>query len=140
MSEPRFSLEQVDAAIDYVGREGAQDRGQTKSYSHVFAAASMPPPQLLHDAGEPQIVTDFMKAFHDRCSERGLPPLDALVVQVAGMRKDFPGVGYFKVNSQTDPLSNRGSAEERIAATQYWESQKEECRRWGTQERRAQST
>lgn len=102
-----FSLEQVDAAIDYVAAEGAMDRAQTRSYSLVFAAAGLAAPQLLHQGGEPQLVTDFMKALHDRCQERGYPPLDSLVVHVAGQRQNWPGGGYFKVNGQATRSARR---------------------------------
>ena len=137
MHRHTFNQEDVDNAIDYVAREGAQDRGQTKSYSHVFAAAGLPPPQLLHGGDEPQVVTDFMKAFHDRCIERGFPPLDSLVVHVASERKGMPGAGYFKVNRQPDPLGRRTNPEDATRAVQFWERQKAECERWGTDERRA---
>ncbi len=59
--------------------KGAKDRGQTVSYSRVFEAAGLPAPQLLHQGSESHLVTEFMKAFHDRCHVQGLPPLDSLV-------------------------------------------------------------
>ncbi|MGV9766096.1 hypothetical protein [Micromonospora tulbaghiae] len=69
-----FSVDDVDAAIDFVIRNGAEDRGQTVSYSRVFDAAGLPAPQYLHMDGDPQRVTEFMEAFHNRCKERQLPP------------------------------------------------------------------
>jgi len=73
-------------------------------YTQVFAAANLPAPQLLHQGGESELVTRFMKAFHDACTAAGLPPLDSLVVHVAGTRGGFPGAGYFAVNGWADPL------------------------------------
>ena len=90
------AVEDVDTAIDFVIRSGAEDRGQTISYSRVFEAAGLPPPQDLHFGGESQLVTLFMERFHFRCKERALPPLDSLVVHVAGKRTGFPGSGYFR--------------------------------------------
>ncbi|MER6591126.1 hypothetical protein ABT214_04560 [Micromonospora purpureochromogenes] len=58
MPTPReFSEDQVDAAIRYVITNGAEDRGQTISYSRVFVSAGLPPPQDLHFGGESQLVT-----------------------------------------------------------------------------------
>lgn len=113
------------------------DRAQTRSYSLVFAAAGLAAPQLLHQGGEPQVVSDFMKAFHDRCRERGYPPLDSLVVHVAGERQNWPGAGYFKVNGRADPLSGKSRPEQMKAATDFWEAEKKECERWGTSQRRS---
>jgi hypothetical protein len=56
-------VEDVDAAIDFVIRNGAQDRGQTISYSRVFEAAGLPPPQDLHFGGESQLVSCSWNAF-----------------------------------------------------------------------------
>lgn len=136
MAAHSFTAENVAAAIDYVAREGAQDRAATRSYSLVFAKAGLPPPQLLHQGQEPQIVTDFMKAFHDQCIAQGLPPLDALVVHVAGPRKDWPGGGYFKVNGYADPLAVRTRPEDAASAARFWQEQKAACERWGTASRR----
>ncbi len=97
------SMEQVDLAIDFVN--GAEDRAQTISYSRVFDAAGLPPPQDLHFGGESQLVTEFMERFHFRCLERESPPLDALVVHVAGPRTGFPGGGYFRVNGYKEAYS-----------------------------------
>jgi hypothetical protein len=85
-------------------KHGAEDRGITRSYSLVFDAAGMRPPQDPYFGGDGHLVTAFMKRFHDRCIERGLPPLDALVVHVAGSRRDRPGAGYFQVNGFADPF------------------------------------
>lgn len=136
MSSHDFTLDRVDDAIALV-IEGAKDRGQTTSYSRVFAAGQMPAPQELHHGSESQLVTDFMKAFHDRCLERGLPPLDSLVVHVAGPRQNWPGFGYFKVNGLSDGGGERVREEDMIKATRFWEAQKAECKAWGTSERRA---
>jgi hypothetical protein len=129
-------VEDVDAAIDFVIRNGAQDRGQTISYSRVFEAAGLPPPQDLHFGGESQLVTLFMERFHFRCMERALPPLDSLVVHVAGQRTSFPGSGYFRINKQVDPLSERATASQQARATTFWETQKIE---WGVRSRRGQA-
>jgi len=134
-----FTLDQVDAAIDFVVVSGAEDRGQTVSYSRVFEAASLPSPQNLHIGGESHLVTAFMERFHVRCAERHLPPLDSLVVHVAGRREGFPGMGYFRVNGHPDPLADRTRPEEQVAATAFWQAQRDECRAWGTRSRRGQA-
>jgi hypothetical protein len=135
---PAFDDEQVDAAIDFVINGHAVDRAQTVRYTAVFEAADLPAPQDLHLGGDSDVVTAFMKAFHDRCIERGLPPLDALVVHVAGQREGRPGGGYFRVNGHVDPFAERSgaSAEAVIAAHQFWEAQKEAVRSWGVERRR----
>jgi hypothetical protein len=131
--------EQVDAAIDFVVFNGAEDRAQTVSYSRVFEAAGLPPPQDLHFGGESHLVTQVMERFHFRCIERGLPPLDALVVHVAGQRSGFPGAGYFRVNGFKDPLGDRVNAAEQARATIYWEEQKRSCKDWGDRHRRSRA-
>ncbi|MGY0231981.1 hypothetical protein [Longispora urticae] len=131
-----FTTADVDAAIDFVVFNGAEDRGQTVSYSRTFDAAGLVSPQNLHMSGESQIVTQFMEQFHYRCAERGLPPLDALVVHVAGQRESFPGAGYFRVNGHDDPLSTKTSPDAAAAATDFWQAQKQTCRDWGVQSRR----
>ena len=130
-----FSVEQVDAAIDLV-IESAMDRGQTVSYTRVFEAGGLAAPQVLHHGGDSQLVNTFMKAFHDRCRERGLPPLDSLVVHVAGPREGKPGGGYFKVNGLPDAFSERTPPERMLQAYAFWEKEVAECRRWGTEARR----
>jgi len=133
----QFTEAQVDDAIDFVIRNGAHDRGQTVSYSRLFEAAGLPAPQELHQGGDPKLVTEFMEAFQARCEEMNLPPLDALIVHVAGPRRDFPGAGYFRVNGQPDPVGKKaGTAEEVVQATTFWEAEKDECRRWGATDRR----
>jgi hypothetical protein len=133
-----FTDDNVDVAIDFIIENGAEDRGQTISYSRVFDAAGLPPPQDLHFGGESQLVTLFMARLHFRCRERTLPPLDALVVHVAGERTGFPGAGYFRVNGQADPLNQRTSATGQMQATVFWDAQKTECRNWGDRSRRGQ--
>ncbi|MEU7843366.1 hypothetical protein AB0B39_20700 [Micromonospora sp. NPDC049114] len=133
-----FTMDQLDAAIDFVTSNGAEDRGQTISYARVFQAAGLPNPQNLHESGESHRVTEFMAAFHHRCQERQLPPLDALVVHVAGSRAGFPGVGYFRVNGKADPRGERVAPEAQVASTRFWEMQREECKRWGIKSRRGQ--
>ena len=130
-----FTADQVDAAIDLVV-ESAKDRGQTVSYTRVFEAGGLPAPQMLHQGAESHLVTEFMKAFHDRCIERNLPPLDALVVHVAGPREGKPGGGYFKVNGHDDAFHDRTLPERMIAAYGFWERQVAECKRWGIDARR----
>lgn len=132
-----FTDEDVDSAIDFTIRNGADDRAQTLSYSRVFEAAGLPPPQDLHQGGDSDLVTAFMKRFHDRCRERDLPPLDSLVVHVAGMRVGKPGVGYFRVNGHRDPYGERATAEQVMSAQKFWEEQVSECRRWGDAQRRS---
>lgn len=135
---PAFTDDQVDAAIAFVIADRAIDRAQTVRYTAVFEAAGLQPPQELHLGGDSDVVTAFMKAFHDRCRVRGLPPLDALVVHVAGGREGRPGGGYFKVNGHVDPFAERSnaSADEVLAAHTFWESQIAEVRSWGVQRRR----
>ncbi len=133
-----FSEDEVDRAIDFVVEDRAIDRAQTVRYTAVFEAAGLPPPQDLHLGGDSDVVTAFMKAIHDRCLARGMPPLDSLVVHVAGAREDRPGAGYFRVNGHVDPFSERStaSAEQMIAALAFWEAQKNEVKAWGVQRRR----
>lgn len=128
-----FDTPQLDAAIDYVIRQGAENRGQTVYYTQVFEAARLPQPQDL-TKGE---VSDFMEQFHHRLTERGLPSLDALVVHVAGDRPGVPGPGYFRVNRQVDPLDDSATDESIVRAMQLWEEQKQECKTWGREHRRA---
>lgn len=133
-----FTDEQVDVAIDFVIENRAIDRAQTVRYTAVFEAAGLPAPQDLHLGGDSDVVTAFMKAFHDRCIARRLPPLDSLVVHVAGGREGRPGGGYFRVNGHADPFAERSSAsaEAVLAAHAFWEAQKEEVRAWGVDRRR----
>jgi hypothetical protein len=51
------TVEQVDAAIDFVIENAAIDRAQTVSYTRIFGAAGLPPPQDLHQGGDSQLVT-----------------------------------------------------------------------------------
>jgi hypothetical protein len=131
-----FTDDQVDAAIDYVIANGAQDRGQTVAYYRVFEVADLPSPQVLHSGGESHLVTKFMARFHHRCKERQLPPLDALVVHVAGPRPGSPGAGYFRVNGQRDPFVERTTPEQQIQGYNFWQEQIRECRAWGEHSRR----
>jgi hypothetical protein len=87
------------------------------------------------------MVTAFMKAFHDRCIERGLPPLDSLVVHVAGGREGRPGVGYFRVNGHIDPFAERvtAPAEAVLAAHAFWQAEVELVKAWGVRHRRART-
>ncbi len=134
----RFTQEQVDRAIDFVIDDRAIDRAQTVRYTAVFDAAELPRPQELHLGGDSDVVTAFMKAFHDRCMERRLPPLDALVVHVAGEREGKPGGGYFRVNGHADPFAKNSTApaESLIEAHAFWEGQREEVKEWGVRRRR----
>jgi hypothetical protein len=133
-----FVEEQVDAAIDFVIENRAIDPAQTVRYTAVFEAAGLQPPQELHRGGDSDLVMAFMKAFHDRCRARGLPPLDSLVVHVAGGREGRPGGGYFRVNGHPDPFGewSNASADDVVAAVGFWEAQKEEVRAWGVRRRR----
>jgi hypothetical protein len=119
-----FSDAQVEEAIELV-LDRARD-GRSATYSEVFAAAHLPAPQLLH-ATESTGVTRFMKAFHDMCRERSLPPLDALVVNAGGPRQGRPGRGYFVVNGWADPFHEGASAEQVVASARLWEDERQEC-------------
>lgn len=132
-----FTDAEVDDAIEYVIENGAADRAQTVNYSRVFEAAGLPAPQELHQGGDSQLVTALMERFHFRCRERGLPPLDALVVHVAGVREGKPGAGYFRVNGYKDPFGDRASAEEMVAGYAHWEREVSQCKRWGDEYRRS---
>jgi hypothetical protein len=133
-----FSEGQVEAAIAFVVEHGAHDRASTISYSRVFEAAGLPPPRDLHQGGESELVTLFMGRFHHCCREQDLPPLDALVVHVAGPRQNFPGVGYFTVNGLKDPLDEKTTPTQATRATTCWEDQKKKCGAWGVRHRRGQ--
>ena len=139
MPNPRFTRDQVDQAIQHVIDHGAVDRAQTVRYTVVFQAAGLDPPQDLYADGEGDLVTIFMKSFHDRCIEQGFPPLDSLVVHVTGKREGLPGSGYFKVNHQADPFSERGDADSITAAYDFWMRQKAEVRSWGDDYRKRHS-
>lgn len=135
-----FSEQQVQAAIDFVIEHGAENRGQTVYYTQVFSAAGFPEPQLLHQRGESEFVTRFMKAFHDRCTASGLPPLDSLVVHVAGPRGGFPGRGYFAVNGWADPLDPGTQPSVADRSTRSWQEQQGRCRAWGHGHRRSRGS
>jgi hypothetical protein len=130
-----FTEQQVDAAIEYVIRHGAENRGSHVHYTPVFRAAGLPDPQETN----PGLVSAFMERFHFRCRERDLPPLDALVVVVAGDRAGSPGVGYFRVNGVPHPAAPNASAEDIPRAYAFWTRQKEECVRWGPVSRRGRA-
>lgn len=137
MPKEPFTDVEVDLAIDFVISECAEDRATTRSYTPVFAAAGMDLPQDLYVDGNGGIVYAFMERFHYRCQERGLPPLDALVVNVAGPLEGKPGGGYFTVNDLVNPFSEkRASAAAMIRAANFWEAQKQECYDWGVRHRR----
>lgn len=137
MGSTEFSEEQVDRAIDYVIRNGAENRGSLVHYTLVFEAAALPAPQHLYNGGEPDVVSRFMEAFHFRCAERNLPALDSLVVHVAGERGGLPGSGYFRVNGQPDPYGRSVSEPEAVAGARFWQREREECQVWGRVHRRA---
>lgn len=138
MTSSSFEVDQIDTAIEHVITNGAHNNGATTYYTLVFGAAGLPAPQDLHQGGDSHLVTAFMEAFHTRCQERDLPPLDSLVVHVAGSRQGQPGGGYFRINNLHDPFSNRTSPEQATAAARFWEDQKRQCRDWGTRHRRGQ--
>lgn len=71
--------------------------------------------------GASQLVSRFIEAFQHRCAERDLPPLDALVVHVAGTRKGQPGSGYFRVNNLARSLLQRTQPEHVVEATRFWD-------------------
>ncbi len=61
LATPRFSEEQVDAAIDYLIEQAAEDRAASRSYSLVFRAAGLEAPQDLYRDGAEQIVANLWK-------------------------------------------------------------------------------
>jgi hypothetical protein len=139
VTTPRFEVDRVDAAIEHVIVNGAHNNGATTYYTLVFGAAGLPAPQDLHQGGDSHLVAAFMEAFHRRCEERDLPPLDSLVVHVAGARQGQPGGGYFRINKRPDPFSDRTSPEQATVAARFWEDQKQACRLWGTRDRRGRA-
>ena len=126
-----FTEDDVDSSIDYVARQGAENRAAMVHYTLVFEAAGLPAPQQLHQGGETALVSRFMEAFHNRCPERGLPPLDSLVVHVAGPRGGLPGAGYFRVNGLRDPYGMNVTAEQATTSARFLEEQRSECASWG---------
>lgn len=137
MPKQPFSDEQVNQAIDYVITHCAEDRGKTTSYSLVFAAAGLELPQDLYLDGNSEVVYAFMERFHFRCRERDLPPLDALVVHVTTSLEGRPGGGYFTINRQVNPFSEKSSSPAAmVRAANFWEAQKQECYEWGVRHRR----
>jgi hypothetical protein len=139
MPTPRFSDEQVDAAIDYLIEQAAEDRAASRSYSLVFRAAGLDAPQDLYREGAEQIVSKFMEAVHWRCPERKLPPLDALVVHVTGPRENHPGSGYFRVNNLPDPFDSRTPPKAVGPAFDFWKAEVARCRAWGIDSRRGRT-
>lgn len=132
----QFTDNDIDAAIDHVARYGAQRGAATVPYTEVFNAASLPAPQQLHQGGDTATVSHFMEAFHFRCIDRGLPPLDSLVVHVTGPRGGVPGSGYFRINDLPDPHGNGTSPEDATASGRFLEQQRHECAVWGDDRRR----
>ena len=128
-----FDDANVDTAIDFVVANGAH----TVSYAKVFIAGGIRPPQELHYAGESPLVDAFMGRFHQRCIDRVLPPLDALVVHVAGERTNCPGAEYFRINGHHDPVGDwtRTTSAQQVAATSFWQTQVQQCREWGERNR-----
>ncbi len=131
-----FTEGQVDTAIDAVA-EVAKQRGKNIAYADVFAAAELPPIPEAKGNYEPAEVSEFMEAFHWRCVDRGLPPLDSLVVNVSGPRKNRCGPGYFKINYLDDPFSQRTNLKDAMASTKYAQNEAEECWTWGEIQRKA---
>ncbi|GGS42575.1 MULTISPECIES: hypothetical protein [Actinokineospora] len=116
-----FTREHVDQAIDHV----IQTNGALTNYSQLFSAAGLP-------SADPQVIDEFMTQFHQRCAERGLPPLDALVVHAAGPRRDFPDAAYFRLNNQPDPLIVTATIADKRDATTFWLHQIQTCKLWST--------
>ncbi|MEV6875294.1 hypothetical protein [Amycolatopsis sp. NPDC051128] len=139
MGDTEFTTAQVDRAIDHVIDNGACNNGSTIHYSLVFAAAGLAAPQELHNGGDSNLVSKFMEAFHHRCAERDLPPLDALVVHVAGTRKGQPGGGYFRINDLPDPFAQRTPPGQVVRAGRSWEDQKRSCANWALNDAAARS-
>lgn len=77
-----------------------------------------------------------MKAFHDRCVERALPPLDSLVLHVAGPRQNLAGPGYFRVNDVPDAGNVTIAASDVARGAQLWQEQKSACTAWRIENRR----
>lgn len=119
-----FPLEQVDQAIDHVIATAACT-GALTNYTQVLSAAGLPPTAT-------ELIPAFMTAFHHRCARRGLPPLDALVVHAAGLRRDFPDAGYFHVNAQPDPVVATTLIGDKRDATTFWLHQIQTCRLWAS--------
>jgi hypothetical protein len=140
MAATSFTTQQVDNAVDYVVRQGAENRAALVHYTLVFSEAGLPAPQHLHQGREPELVTRFMEAFHFRCIEREYPPLDSLVVHVAGDRGGVPGAGYFRINRQPDPYRRGATADDAAAGGRFLEQQRNECRTWGDRHRRRRSS
>jgi hypothetical protein len=136
IDDPGFTIAQVDAAIEFVARNGAENRAMPVHYSLVFDAADLPAPQQLHQGGESELVTQFMGAFHRRCLELEYPPLDSLVVHVTGERGGVPGGGYFRINGVPDPFGKRTSVEDQATSGRFLEEQRAKCRSWGNARRR----
>src|SRR5271166_3215157 len=139
MSEPRFTPTDVDRAIGYVIEHGTISSSQRISYAAVLLAGGLEPPLDLVDGRESLLVTAFMLAFHERCINRSLPPLDALIVHVTGRREGYPGSGYFLVNNQPDPFFGGGDPQAVIDAIEFWDGQRDRVRRWGDAYRRVRT-
>ncbi len=131
-----FTDDDVDRAIEYVARQGAENRGAPVHYSLVFDAAGLPAPQELHQGGETALVSQFMESFHFRCLAQGYPPLDSLVVHVAGPRGGVPGSGYFRVNGIADPYGRNVPVDTAAVSGAFLEQQQNACVSWGNDRRR----
>ena len=97
------------------------------TYSELFVGAGLPGLPDIFERGGAGAISTFMKLFHKRCEELGLPPLDALVVQKSdGL--SVPGEGYFTLNGHQSPTS--GSADHVVAAYDFLRTQQSQVRRW----------
>ncbi|MGW5053502.1 hypothetical protein [Actinokineospora sp. NPDC004072] len=114
-----FDLDHVDLAIDHV----VSTRGALTNYPQLVSAAGLP-------AAGSEAIAEFLTRFHQRCAQRGLPPLDALVVHAAGPRRDFPDAAYFRLNGQPDPVDPATPIADKRDATTFWLHQIQTCQLW----------
>ncbi|HEX8080090.1 MAG TPA: hypothetical protein VF557_07770 [Jatrophihabitans sp.] len=136
-SRHQFTDAQVDQAIAYLIEQAAEDRAETRSYTLVFRAGGLDAPQDMYKDGAEQAVSKFMEAIHWRCNRNAdLPPLDSLVVYVAGPRMGHPGPGYFRVNNHSDPFDVRTRPEAIEPAMAFWRAEVAQCKAWGIRSRR----
>lgn len=115
--------------VDVFLKQKAIDGTSTATYSELYRAVGLPPPDLLHTE-DPGFADAFMGSVLHYCRSNQLPPLDALVVT----RHDGePGEGYYKEWARITKRSLRTQTER----SDFWHVQVQECFDWGQEQRRA---
>lgn len=117
----------IESAISYAVQNSSRE---SITYTELFEAAGLKPPQWYFEEGFRSVITDFMEAFHFACACAELPPFDAFVVNASGDRANYPGIGYFTVNGLIDPLDEHTSISKAKTAILFREEQLQQIRTW----------